>query len=598
MSKKRKIDSENRVFQDRWETQYFITNRKDKLQCLICMQVVAVCKEYNVKRHYASLHEGSHSKYQGEARSLIVSELKSKLQKQTGMFTQVKSDQYNALHASYAISLELAKAKKPYTDGVVVKKCAVEMAKVFGDSKMAKHFDSVPASHQTVQRRVAEMGDQIQQKLSCEIEKCCYFSLCIDESTDQSDVSQLLIFIRTAKEDFEIKEELLTMCSLHSTTKGRDIFEAVMKAVNSVGGFEKCSVLATDGAKAMVGPKIGLIGCLRENGMKCPALHCIIHQHALCGKSVKQSETLKKVLKVINMIRGGNRALMHRQFRNFLEEIEAEYGDLVMYNQVRWLSAGNCLKRFFELRKEIPLFLHQFSPSENLEQELLSMDFSRHLAFLTDITGHLNDVNLKLQGRGQLVSDLMAHINGFRNKLKIFHETLGKNNLSHFASCSRLASECEEVLDFSEFCPELQTIIDEFNTRFSDFESIKNDVALFSNPVTASIEEQPANLQLELCDLQADPFFQTRTERGPEFFKLLPTERFPNLRDLGLKTTSMFGSTYLCESAFSAMKFIKNRHRSSLSDSSLLDLLRLATTNIDVDIPALVKKADRPQFSH
>ncbi|XP_071035274.1 protein FAM200C-like [Parasteatoda tepidariorum] len=202
------------------------------------------------------------------------------------------------------------------------------------------------------------------------------------------------------------------MCSLHSTTKGRDIFEAVMKAVNSVGGFEKCSVLATDGAKTMVGTKIGLIGCLRENGMKCPALHsifiihsfyCNIHQHALCGKSVKQTETLKKVLKVIDMIRGGNRALMHRrQFRNFLEEIEAEYGDLLTYNQVRWFSARNS-----------SLFLHHFFPSENLEEKLLSMDFSRHLAFLTDITGHLNHVNLKLQERGQLVSDLMAHSNGF-----------------------------------------------------------------------------------------------------------------------------------------------------------------------------------------
>ncbi|XP_071037193.1 protein FAM200C-like [Parasteatoda tepidariorum] len=197
------------------------------------------------------------------------------------------------------------------------------------------------------------------------------------------------------------------MCSLHSTTKGRDIFEAVMKAVNSVGGFEKCSGPATDVAKAMVGPKIGLFGCLRENGMKCPALHCTIHQHALCWKSVKQTETLKKVVKVINMIRGGNRALMHRQFRNVLEEIEAGYGDLLKYYQVRWLSVGNCFKRFFELRKEISLFLYQVSPSENLEQELLSINFSRHLVFLTDITSHLNEANLKLQGRGLLVSDRM-----------------------------------------------------------------------------------------------------------------------------------------------------------------------------------------------
>lgn len=598
MSQKRKIENENRMFQDRWEDQYFIAKRGEKLQCLICMQVVSVCKEYNVKRHYTSQHEKSFSKYEGEARSLMVAEMKSKLQKQTGMFTKMPSIQSNALQASYAISLELAKAKKPFTDGVVVKKCAIEMAKAFGDSKMAKHFESVPASNQTVQRRVVEMGGQVQEKLCSEIANSSYFSLCIDESTDQSDVSQLLIFIRIVQDDFSVQEELLTMCSLHDTTKGNDIFKAVKEAVSKIGGFEKCSAIVTDGAPAMVGTKTGLIGRLREDGVSCPALHCIIHQHVLCGKSVKQNDVLKKVVKVINMIRGGNRSLLHRQLRQFLEDLEAEYGDLLLHNHVRWLSSGNCLKRFFELRNEIPLFLHEFAPSDTLEEELRSCDFLRQLAFLTDITGHLNEVNMKLQGRGQLVSDLIGQINGFRRKLKLFHASLEKNNLVHFASCSCLASECGDGLDFSEFSSDIKAIMDDFDSRFLDFECLKKDISLYTNPLKADIEDQPTTMQLELCDLQADPFLETRTEQGPDFFKLLSRDRFRNLRDFGLRITSMFGSTYLCESAFSTMNFVKNRYRSGLSDSSLLHLLRLAITNIEVDIPTLVKKAGCPQLSH
>nr|CAD7454100.1 unnamed protein product [Timema tahoe] len=56
----------------------------------------------------------------------------------------------------------------------------------------------------------------------------------------------------------------------------------------------------------------------------------------------------------------------------------------------------------------------------------------------------------------------------------------------------------------------------------------------------------------------------------------------------------MFGSTYMCESVFYTMQFNKNRHRTILTDSSLLHLMRLTTTAIDVDIPALVNAAELP----
>jgi hypothetical protein len=61
--------------------------------------------------------------------------------------------------------------------------------------------------------------------------------------------------------------------------------------------------------------------------------------------------------------------------------------------------------------------------------------------------------------------------------------------------------------------------------------------------------------------------------------------------------TSIFGSRYLCESAYSNMSFIKSRHCSSLTNDSVLSLLRLAIREMQVDIQ-LVADIEHPQYSH
>jgi hypothetical protein len=40
--------------------------------------------------------------------------------------------------------------------------------------------------------------------------------------------------------------------------------------------------------------------------------------------------------------------------------------------------------------------------------------------------------------------------------------------------------------------------MEEFQTHITDFEIMKNDIALFHNPFIVVNEEQPAHLQLEL----------------------------------------------------------------------------------------------------
>lgn len=148
------------------------------------------------------------------------------------------------------------------------------------------------------------------------------------------------------------------------------------------------------------------------------------------------------VVKTINVLRGGNKALLHRKLKEFLDDMNAEYGDLLLFNQVRWLSAGLCLERFFTMRKELLTFLREIVSVETseIEDNLESQDFLKELAFLTDMTKHLNDLNFKLQGKNKLISDLMSNVNGFRNKLKLFLSNIDNNDLTYF-------KHCREVVD-------------------------------------------------------------------------------------------------------------------------------------------------------
>ncbi|UYV62210.1 hypothetical protein LAZ67_1008233 [Cordylochernes scorpioides] len=49
---KRKIADEHRNFQEKWELEYFCSEVKDKIICLICNNAISVPKLYNIKRHY------------------------------------------------------------------------------------------------------------------------------------------------------------------------------------------------------------------------------------------------------------------------------------------------------------------------------------------------------------------------------------------------------------------------------------------------------------------------------------------------------------------------------------------------------------------
>ena len=133
-------------------------------------------------------------------------------------------------------------------------------------------------------------------------------------------------------------------------------------------------------------------------------------------------------MKIVCSIRA--RSLQRRLFRAHLEEAEAEHTDLMLHTDVRWLSGGRFLEKFRELLPEIKEFLKQFKDTEyaQLEDERWFLD----LAFLTDLTALLNELNLELQEKEKNIVNMISSVNTFKRKLQLHSTKLHHHDLHYF----------------------------------------------------------------------------------------------------------------------------------------------------------------------
>lgn len=79
MSRKRKIDADGRLFQERWEGEYMFMLQGEKPVCLLCHEVLLVVKEYNIRWHFDTKHGAKYAKVSLQEKQQKVKELKNKL---------------------------------------------------------------------------------------------------------------------------------------------------------------------------------------------------------------------------------------------------------------------------------------------------------------------------------------------------------------------------------------------------------------------------------------------------------------------------------------------------------------------------------------
>jgi len=118
------------------------------------------------------------------------------------------------------------------------------------------------------------------------------------------------------------------------------------------------------------------------------------------------------------------------------------------------------------------------------------------LAFLVDISKHLNVLNIKLQGRDQLINKLFEHVWAFEVTLRWVRQ-LSQCNYAHFPTLS--ASQPIEATTYVPFVGHLR---EQFKTRFADRRDNNQAFALFAPPLAVTVDSVVVHLQMELIDLQ------------------------------------------------------------------------------------------------
>ncbi|XP_065642542.1 general transcription factor II-I repeat domain-containing protein 2-like [Hydra vulgaris] len=436
------------------------------------------------------------------------------------------------------------------------------------NSKIQRLISNIYVSQHTTERRISEISVEVEQHLLNDLKNCEAFSLALDESTDIEDKPQMAVFVRYVTSDVLVKEELLDLVELKDTTCGIDLKEALDTVlVKANAPKNKLVSIATNGATAMVGKHIGLMGLLNSDPTypEFIPVHCVIHLEHLAAKHFNFPVVFKSVLEIVNYIRSN--AKNHRQFKNFISELVLadKPSDLLFYCGVRWLFSSDVLYWFVELLEPIKCFLLEKQKTFEIFDDV---NFLQDLLFLTD-----KDLTSKT-------------FNHFPQMKKMIHNTN-----------PTIQYDDHKIESYRE---KLQILFEDLQNRFKDLYVLKSSLAFLVNPflfdiishgcpIPENILKETSQFEIELLDLQEDQNLQMqhKTLALLDFWKMVPEVKYPQLKRISIKLISIFGSTYTCKSLFSTMKSVKSKYHANLTSEHLLQLLRISTTSLKPDFKKL-----------
>lgn len=237
-----------------------------------------------------------------------------------------------ATHASYVISLQVAKKKVAHTMAEdLIKPAAIHMARLLCGEEVAKKFMSVPLSDNTVLDRIVDMSTDVKGQVVARMKESKKFSLQLDESTDVSKNAQLMVFSRYEGHE-DIEEEFLFCAPFETVTTGAEIFGLVDNFLNQEGlSRSNCVSVCTDGAPAMLGARQGFVAHVKGINEKIEAVHCLLHRENLAARhlSADLATVMKDVISIVNFVK--NSALNTRLFERMCIDFGSDHQHLFFF---------------------------------------------------------------------------------------------------------------------------------------------------------------------------------------------------------------------------------------------------------------------------
>lgn len=565
--------------------------------CVVCSEILSneALKPIKLRRHL----ETKHSEYASKPIEFFENKLKEYQSRKKTLETAFSgNDNSKAVEASYRVAKLIAKAGKPHTIGeTLILPAAKEMVGVMCGEKARKQLNLISLSDNTVERRINEMADDITQKLVKNIRESPFYALQLDESTDIANLSNLLAFVRYVHNG-ELQEDFLFCKPLPAQSTAQAIFDILNAFIVSNGiDWSKCVGLSTDGARAMVGHRNGVVARVKTAAPLMSSVHCSLHREALATKKMPTDLrcVLDEAVKIVNFIK--TRPLQSRLFRLLCEEMGSDHVQLLLHTEVRWLSRGRVLTRLFELRNEARIFLSD--SNFPLSDRLSDFEWLAKLSYLSDIFNHLNGVNLSLQGKSVTAFQVQNKIEATIKKLDIWAGRIRKSNSESFENLSHLLTE--EAMSLPTLVKKLiEEHLQGLKSQLRDyFPSPDAQVAWMENPFANLCEGAVTSLSAKehdsLIDMSCDSALKlTFSQKTLTDFWIHTFSEYPDLSDKALKFLMPFPTTYLCEAGFSALVALKTKYRNKLN---IEPDLRLQLSSLQPDIQRLVN-AKQHQPSH
>ena len=250
------------------------------------------------------------------------------------------------------------------------------------------------------------------------------------------------------------------------------------------------------------------------------------------------------------------------------------------------------MQRLFELRDEVHTFL--MNKNNALADLLVDQYWLAKMAYLVDIFGMFNDLNLGLQGRDTDVFKHADKIKSFLMKKKLWRTRVGQGRIDMFSCLSGVMRENESVPFFPAIQAAVSSHLDLLTAKLEQYFPAANgaEVEWILNPFTADISTHSLSVEQEsqLIELSCDRGLKTKFESSKlsDFWLYAATE-YPQLSDAAIIIVVLlpFTTTYLCETALFSMTAMKTKYRNKLNVS---DDLRLCLSAIAPRIDSLVDR--------
>ena len=144
-------------------------------------------------------------------------------------------------------------------------------------------LDEISVSNDTVSRRINEILLNIKEQVVDEIKRCPLFAIQLNESTDVSQFSQQLAFVRYVHEG-NFKDEFLFCKPLRLNARVEDVLEAVIDFFNE-NGLDWCNLvgITTDGALIMLSSRSGFQTLVKQRASLAIGVYYFIYREALAS---------------------------------------------------------------------------------------------------------------------------------------------------------------------------------------------------------------------------------------------------------------------------------------------------------------------------